>query len=97
MPDRAILSAQTRRVVVDRLVIAQAAEYVGDGVPVGVKLLDLAPDVLVGRIAEHLKLGAVGAEDGAVGAHPVHGHRAVLEEALVDPDRLLATVDDAVF
>src|ERR1051325_11154367 len=38
--------------------------------------------MLVGRVAEQLELGAVGAEDGAVRRHPPNGDRSVLEEVL---------------
>ena len=80
MPDRAVLAAQPRLIVPDRLAASQPFENVLDRRVVDVKLSYVPPDVLVGFIPEQLQLGAVRLQDRPVRTHPVQAHRAVLEE-----------------
>jgi hypothetical protein len=78
--DRAVLAAQPRRLVVQGAAGAQGGEDVADDVGVDVEIGDMAADVVVPGIAEHLQLGAVGPQDGAVAGHAVQAFSRVFHE-----------------
>ena len=80
VPNRAVLAAQLRLVVVQDLAIRQACQNVGRGLRVDVELGDVAPDVFVLAIAQHLELATVGPQDRAIRARPVQRYGGVLEE-----------------
>ena len=82
MDDRAVLAPQPCGVTLERLALGEAAQDVVEHVPVGVELRDVVPDVLLGRVAQHVELRAVGAQDGAVGADQVDADRGVVEKLL---------------
>src|SRR5207248_6323478 len=71
VPDRAVLAAQPRLIVPDRLAASQPFENVLDRRLVDVKLSYGPPDVLVGFIPEQFPLGAVRLQDRPVRTHPV--------------------------
>ncbi len=80
VPDRAVLAAQARRLVVQGLARGQFGQDAVDDRGVDVEVGDVAADVLFPGIAQHLQFGAVGPEDGAVARHPVQALGGVLDE-----------------
>ena len=77
---RAVLAAHARGVFVQPLSAGEPREDVVDHRPVGMELGDVAADVLLDSVAEHLQLGAVGPQDDAVGSDPMQADRRGLEE-----------------
>ena len=71
MADRSVAMPQTRRMVAQRFAPAQASEDVVNDSLVGVKLGNIAADILFARIPEKIKLRLIRPEDCSVFAHPV--------------------------
>ena len=80
IPDRSVLGAQACRDLVDLLVAAQAREDVVDRVPVDVELTDVPADVVLRRIAQQLQLGAIGAQNRALGGEQIQPYGGILEK-----------------
>ena len=78
--DGAVLVPHPGRVVTQRPAAPQAREDAVDHRPVDVKLGDVASDVFLARIAQHVELGAIGAQDDAVRPDPVQADRRGFEE-----------------
>ena len=71
MANRTVLAAQLRFIFVDDFTAGEAVQDVVDGFLAGVEFGDVAPDVLVTIIAQHLKFVPIGTQNCAVGADPM--------------------------
>ena len=73
MADRSVAVPQPGRTVTEDFAAAQAGEDIADDSPVGVKLGDVPPDILLSRVAEKIEFGLVRPKDGAVRRPPNEG------------------------
>src|SRR5919112_1199130 len=80
MFQRTISRAQTGRVFVQLLPPRKPRENVVDRVLIGMKISNMATDILLGRIAKEIELGPVSVNDCAVSPDEMQRQRAVLEE-----------------
>ena len=80
--DGAVGAAQARLEVAQRLAATQPFDKDGADPAVGVELGDVVADVVLGPVAQHGELGAVGVEDVTGRANEVDRHGRVVEELL---------------
>src|SRR4051812_39662624 len=89
MADGAAPRAKLGRVILEGLITSEGPENILNRVFIGVKFADVPTHILFKRIPEHVKLGAIRTQDGAILGHEMQPDWRIFKKVFQFLDRLM--------